>query len=171
MKTCGIDKPLYSDEYWEHKGRTKHGLGFETWDDRSKLVTMEGQGGGSCIPSYSNVVSNKSRGTGPNKQKNMKEKETRTSNTQEPEGSKPHEEEGTHEGIREGKKVGDNGQRLESRSTMRPCKPKFNIKAWGILNDPSLREHKDHMATYVVICKFMGIWPTEKALYTWVTNT
>lgn len=26
------------------------------------------------------------------------------------------------------------------------------------------------METYVVICKFMVIWPTEKVLYTWIRN-
>ena len=26
------------------------------------------------------------------------------------------------------------------------------------------------MATYAAICKFMGIWPTEKALHTWIRN-
>lgn len=26
------------------------------------------------------------------------------------------------------------------------------------------------MATYAIICKFMGIWPIEKNLYTWIRN-
>ena len=26
----------------------------------------------------------------------------------------------------------------------------------------------DHMENYAIICKFMGIWLLEKALYTWI---
>jgi len=51
-----------------------------------------------------------------------------------------------------------------------PCKPKANIKPWVVLNDHALQGHRDHMMTYAVICKFMGIWPMEKSLYTWITN-
>ena len=40
-----------------------------------------------------------------------------------------------------------------------------------VLNDPALQVHRDHIATYAVICKFMGVWPMEKALYTWIKNT
>jgi len=31
-----------------------------------------------------------------------------------------------------------------------------------------MQEHREHMATYAIICKFMGLWPTEKALQTWI---
>lgn len=54
---------------------------------------------------------------------------------------------------------------------MGPCKPKSNIKPQVVLNDPALQMHRDYMATYAVICNFMGIWPMEKALYTWIKNT
>ena len=26
------------------------------------------------------------------------------------------------------------------------------------------------MVTYAMICKFMGFWPTEKALHAWIKN-
>jgi len=39
-----------------------------------------------------------------------------------------------------------------------------------VLNDLALQEHRDHMAMYAIICKFMGIWPTKKNLYTWIRN-
>eukprot|EP00253_Pinus_taeda_P032565 PITA_32565 len=31
-----------------------------------------------------------------------------------------------------------------------------------------LQAHREHMQTYAIICKFMGLWPTEKALQTWI---
>lgn len=51
---------------------------------------------------------------------------------------------------------------------MGPCKAKINTKPQVILNDPALQVHRDHMTNYAIICKFMGILPTEKALYTWI---
>ena len=54
---------------------------------------------------------------------------------------------------------------------MGPYKPKSNIKPRLVLNDRALQVHIDHMPTYVVICKFMGIWSIEKALYIWIRNT
>jgi len=49
-----------------------------------------------------------------------------------------------------------------------PCKPKAEVTPRVVLNDPSLQAHMDHMRTYVIICKFMGLWPTEKALQAWI---
>lgn len=37
-----------------------------------------------------------------------------------------------------------------------------------VLNNLALQEHREHMETYAIICKFMGLWPTEKALQTWI---
>eukprot|EP00253_Pinus_taeda_P013643 PITA_13643 len=28
--------------------------------------------------------------------------------------------------------------------------------------------YREHMGTYAIICKFMGLWPTEKALQSWI---
>lgn len=39
-----------------------------------------------------------------------------------------------------------------------------------VLSDPALQAHREHMATYAVICKFMGLWPMEKALHAWIKN-
>jgi len=39
-----------------------------------------------------------------------------------------------------------------------------------VLSDPALYVHREHMANYAVICKFMGLWPTEKALNAWIKN-
>jgi len=49
-------------------------------------------------------------------------------------------------------------------------KPKSTITSQVVLSDPTLQVHRDHMTTYAVICKFMGIWPMEKALHAWIKN-
>lgn len=49
-----------------------------------------------------------------------------------------------------------------------PCKPKAEITPRVVLNDPALHVHRDHIRTYAIICKFMGLWSTKKALQTWV---
>lgn len=55
-------------------------------------------------------------------------------------------------------------------STTGVCKPKSTIIHWVVLSDPALQVHRDHMAEYTVIYKFMGIWPTGKALQAWIKN-
>jgi hypothetical protein len=37
-----------------------------------------------------------------------------------------------------------------------------------VLNDLALQGHREHMGTYAIICKFMGLWSTEKDLQTWI---
>jgi hypothetical protein len=39
-----------------------------------------------------------------------------------------------------------------------------------ILSDPALQAHRDHMTEHAIICKFMGIWPTERALHVWIRS-
>lgn len=45
------------------------------------------------------------------------------------------------------------------------CKPKSSIISRVILSDTTIQVHKDHMKEHTIICKFMGLWPTEKDLY------
>ena len=33
------------------------------------------------------------------------------------------------------------------------------------LNDLAIQSHRDHMKEHAIICKFMGLWPTERALH------
>eukprot|EP00253_Pinus_taeda_P031972 PITA_31972 len=33
---------------------------------------------------------------------------------------------------------------------------------------PKENAHREHMGTYTIICKFMGLWPMEKALQLWI---
>ena len=64
----------------------------------------------------------------------------------------------------------DKMQGYKDKKPKGPCKPKVEITPRVVLNDLALQAHKDHMRTFVIICKFMGLWPIEKALQTWVKN-
>ena len=48
------------------------------------------------------------------------------------------------------------------------CKPKALDSVRVNITDPDLQEYRDHMSIYAIICKFMGFWPSEKALYQWI---
>lgn len=74
------------------------------------------------------------------------------------------------EGIksRENNSTKNKEQGEKTKAQKGPCKPKAEVTRRVVLNDPSLQAYRDHMRTYVIICKFMGVWPTEKALQTWI---
>ena len=61
----------------------------------------------------------------------------------------------------------DKKQGAKNKAQKGPYKPKAEVTPRVVLNDPALQAHKDHMRTYAIICKFMGLWPTEKALQTY----
>jgi len=66
------------------------------------------------------------------------------------------------------KEEDDKEQGAKTKAQKSPCKPKTEVRPRVVLNDPSLQAQRDHMRTYAIICKFMGVWPTEKALQTWI---
>lgn len=37
-----------------------------------------------------------------------------------------------------------------------------------VLTDPKIQAYRDHMTEHAVICKFMGLWPMERALCQWI---
>jgi len=37
-----------------------------------------------------------------------------------------------------------------------------------VFTDPEIQAHREHMSEHAVICKFMGLWPTERALCQWI---
>lgn len=76
---------------------------------------MEGHGGGSSTPSYSNMVSNR-------------RKEMCMNNFRKPTGAETLEKEGTHKEARRETKSEGRSERMENISTTGPCKPKSNIK-------------------------------------------
>lgn len=57
---------------------------------------------------------------------------------------------------------------MNNKAQKGPCKPKAEVTPRVVLNDPALQAHRDHMRTYAIICKFMAVWPIEKALQSWI---
>ena len=108
---------------------------------------------GSSAPSYKDVVANRSKSPTGNSEDGMNykirdnEKETDVTKKKENNNTKDKEEEDKIIGSRDKKQKG-------------PYKPKLEITPRVILNDPALQEHREHMGTYAIICKFMGLWPT-----------
>jgi len=37
-----------------------------------------------------------------------------------------------------------------------------------VITDPEMKAYRDHMLVHAVICKFMGFWPTKRALFLWI---
>jgi len=48
------------------------------------------------------------------------------------------------------------------------CKPKKADTLRVVILDPEIQAYREHMAEHAVICKFMGLWPTERALCQWI---
>lgn len=48
------------------------------------------------------------------------------------------------------------------------CKPKKNEALRVVCTDPEIQAHREHMSEHAVICKFMGLWPMERALCQWI---
>ncbi len=66
------------------------------------------------------------------------------------------------------KEIEDKKQGTKDKKSKGPCKPKAEITPTVILNNPKLQAHREHMRMYAIICKFMGIWATKKALQSWM---
>ena len=48
------------------------------------------------------------------------------------------------------------------------CKPKKTNNLRVVINDPEIQAYREHMAEHAVICKFMGIWPSERTVCHWI---
>ena len=122
---------------------------------------MEGGKGGSSTPSYKDASANKGKTTELNnkgivgKKNRDNAKGTEWTKTKVNSGIKDKEEEDKRQGTRHKYQKGS-------------CRPKMEITPRVVLNDPALQAHREHMGTYAIICKFMGIWPSKKALQTWI---
>lgn len=46
--------------------------------------------------------------------------------------------------------------------------PKATNTLQVIISDPELQVYHDHMVEHAVICRFMGLFPTERALCMWI---
>lgn len=82
---------------------------------------------------------------------------------EEQDGNKSKENNSTKENEQEDKEQG-----TKDKAHMGPCNPIFAVTPRAVLNDPTLQAHMDHMQTYAIICKFMGLRPIEKALQMWI---
>ena len=122
---------------------------------------MEGSKGGSSTASYKQDAA--SRGKKPIENVRGPAEEWKRSMEEEQEGNQSRENNNTKEKEEEDKEQG-----AKSKAPKGPCKPKAEVTPRVVLNDPTLQVHKDHMRTYAIICKFMGLWPIENALQTWI---
>lgn len=48
------------------------------------------------------------------------------------------------------------------------CKPKKKDSLRVTITDPDIQAYREHMAEHAIICKFMGIWPSERTLCQWI---
>ena len=117
---------------------------------------MEGRKGGSPTPFYKQAVVSKGKkpidhdwGLWEGGKRNSEDEKY---------GTKSRENNSTTKNEEEDKEQG-----TKERAQKVPCKPKTTITPRVVLNDPVLQAHRDHMHTYAIICKFMGLWATEKA--------
>lgn len=122
---------------------------------------MYGHRGGSSTPSYKEAVANK--GKKPLEKSRSNAKKGRKNREEEPESTKSKEKDGTKD-----EEANDKIQGTKDKNQKGQCKTSYKITLKVVLNEPALQEHRDHMLTYAIICKFMGLWPTEKALQTWI---
>lgn len=56
----------------------------------------------------------------------------------------------------------------EDSTTNGICKPRKAESLRFVITDPEIQAYREHMAEHEVICKFMGMWPTERALCQWI---
>lgn len=125
------------------------------------MFLMEGRREGRDTPSFKEAIASigkkpleNARGTSEERERNMEEETTKINNKE--------------INATKNKEVEDKKQGTKDKKQKGPCKPKAEFTPRVILNDPSLQAHRDHMRTYAIIYKFMGLWPTKNALQTWI---
>ena len=99
-------------------------------------------------PSYSQAVSNR--------YKKRLEAETRIFGGGKQDNSGTQEQENTQEEVRREKHIEGENHNVDTRNRTGPCKPRETITPRVVLSDLVLQAHREHMATYVIICKFAG---------------
>jgi len=124
---------------------------------------MAARRGGSSTPSYKGAVAGRDK-THLSNVRGIGEEENR-SKEKETDGEKSNEKGNTKDKEEEDKNQGGKKEDVNQKGS---CRPRANISPRVVLNNPALQEHREHMETYAIICKFMGVWPTEKALQTWI---
>jgi hypothetical protein len=128
---------------------------------------MSTKGGGKGTPSYKQVVVD--RGKGP-RGGVFKAPATGTS------GSDPgkHQErsqdknETMEKVAKETQNEAQETAKANGTEGRNPCKPKTTMIPKVVLEDPQTQLYRDQMKTHALICKFMGLWPTERTLRNWI---
>jgi len=75
-------------------------------------------------------------------------------------------EEGTQSNEEEKQETVSNPS--NNTATSGACKPKKSETLRVVITDPEIQAYREHMSEHAVICKFMGLWPTERALCQWI---
>lgn len=73
-------------------------------------------------------------------------------NEKETDGTKTKENSSTKDKEEEDKSLGSKDKKQKG-----PCQLKAEITPRVTLNDPALQEHREHMGTNAILCKFMGL--------------
>jgi hypothetical protein len=131
------------------------------------MSSKGGGGGGKGTPSYKQVVVDRGKGTSNGV---FKAPATGTS------GSDPgkHQErsrdknETREEVAKETQKEAQETAKANGTEGRNPCKPKTTMIPKVVLEDPQTQLYRDQMKTHALICKFMGLWPTERTLRNWI---
>ena len=134
-------------------GRIK--LGFAT--EVKHWAPWRNERGRSSTPSYSQEVS--SRGKKPLEvEKGLSGGDIGNIDDEKEQNNKRGEEK-----VKE-KEEKDKKHEAENKKQKGPCKPKAEVTPRVVLNDPALQAHREHICTYAIIWKFMGLWPMKKVL-------
>jgi hypothetical protein len=133
-------------------------------EEDDNMVTI---GGGNGTPSYKHVVVD--RGKGP-RGVGFKELVTSTSGSGPEKNHESNQEKRDHMGeeVRETQNDGQEPANPNGVEGRNPCKTKTTLIPKVILEDPQSQLFRDQMNTHSLICKFMGLWPTERMLHNWI---
>jgi hypothetical protein len=72
------------------------------------------------------------------------------------------------EGAREAQNDAQAMTKPSGEEGRNPCKPKTTLIPKVILDNPQTQLLRDQMKKHALICKFMGLWPTEKTFRKWI---
>jgi hypothetical protein len=128
---------------------------------------MSTKGGGKGTPSYKQVVVD--RGKGP-RGVFFKAPMTGTSGSDPEKGQERNQgkSECMEEEARETQSETQDTTKTNRAEGRNPCKPKTTMIPKVILEDPQMQLYRDQMKAHALICKFMGLWPTERTLRNWI---
>jgi hypothetical protein len=123
---------------------------------------MVNKGGGSGTPSYKKVVVD--RGKGPRGGGFKAPLLGASGSVSETQGEDKHKKEKEGEENKENQSKATDPSHPNGVGGSNPCKPKMTMIPKVVLEDPQTQEYRDQMRVHALICKFMGLWPTEKIL-------